>query len=101
MKEIIKKDKYGNVVYKKNEYMKEVSKYDEKGNKTYYKNTLFGTEWRATYEKKVRKLHYKDLNLGDEYWIDYKPNGLISNILKKVAGNYYLNGEFMGTSYEK
>ena len=101
MKEIIKKDKYGNVVYKKNENMTEVSKYDYKGNKTYYKNTLFGTEWNAKYEKKVRKLHYKDLNLGDEYWIDYKTNGSISKILKKVAGSFYLNGKYIGASYEK
>lgn len=104
-KRIIKKDQYGNVVYKETDRMKEFSEYDDKGNKTYYKNTLFGTEWRATHDEEGRKLYYKDLNLGDEYWIEYgKKYGkkrLISKVLQKTAGNYYLNGQLMEGAYEK
>jgi len=110
-KEIIKKDKLGNIIYMRystgyeiwdkydernnliytkdshgNEFWKE---YDKNNNVIYYKINNGYEEWKE-YDKNNNLIHYKN-NDGYEYWSEYGEHGIEIRRLEYADGEYYLN----------
>ena len=72
--EIIRKDKNGNIIYRK---------YPD------------GYEYWKEFDKNDNEIHYKSSD-GDEYWYEYDSNNNLIDMLKKYSdGSYELNGKQM------